>query len=121
MDLRNRGLSLSLPEKNFKNALKAHTINLLEAKRLYWRSRAKIIWAKLGEENTKKNHRVATKSFRSNFIACLKTGDDRILCDHEEKASVIWHVIKDRVGQSSNPVMQFNLSTLVHINHSIDF
>jgi hypothetical protein len=44
---------LSTQEKNFRKALKAHLLKLLEAKRLYWRSRAKIRWAKLGGENTK--------------------------------------------------------------------
>jgi hypothetical protein len=60
-------------------------------------------------------------SFRNNFIACLKTEDDRILCEHDEKASVVWHAFKDRVGQSSSPIMQFDLSSVVHKNESIDF
>jgi hypothetical protein len=62
-------------------------------------------WAKLGGENTKFFHRIATKSLRSNFIAHIKTEDDRIVCDHEEKASVIWHSFKERVGQSNEPNM----------------
>jgi hypothetical protein len=39
---------LSVQESNFRNALEAHLLNLLEAKRLYWRARSKIRWAKLG-------------------------------------------------------------------------
>jgi hypothetical protein len=113
--------NLSIHESNFRKALKAHTLKLLEAKRIYWRNRAKIRWAKLGGENTKFFHRIATKSFRNNFIACLKTEDDRILCEHDEKASIIWHAFKDRVGQSSSPIMQFDLSSMVHKNDSIDF
>jgi hypothetical protein len=61
----------------------------LEAKRIYWRSRAKIRWAKLGGENTKFFHVVATKSFRGNYIASLRTEDDRIVLDHDAKAAVI--------------------------------
>ena len=63
--------SLSLQEKNFRTALKKHLTHILEAKRLYWRSRAKIKWAQLGGENTKNFHTMATKSYRCNFIATL--------------------------------------------------
>ena len=51
---------LALHEKNFKMILMEHTNKLLEAKRIYWKSRAKIRWAKLGDENTKIFHVVAT-------------------------------------------------------------
>jgi hypothetical protein len=44
---------LSNAEKNFRKALKLHITNLLEANRVYWRKRASIRWAKLGDENTK--------------------------------------------------------------------
>lgn len=43
---------LSNIEKNFRKALKAHLGKLLEARRIYWRKRANIRWAKLGNENT---------------------------------------------------------------------
>jgi hypothetical protein len=112
---------LSTPEKNFRKALKSHLLKLLEAKRIYWRSRAKIRWAKLGGENSKFVHRFATKSYRSNYISCLRTDDDRLLCDHDEKAFVIWHSFKERVGQSLEPSMLFNLSEIVHPNSDIDF
>ena len=41
---------LSIIESNFRRLLKVHLTKLLEAKRIYWRSRAKIRWAKLGGE-----------------------------------------------------------------------
>jgi hypothetical protein len=47
--------SLSIVESNFRKTLKAHILKLLEVRILYWRNRAKIKWAKLGDENTKKN------------------------------------------------------------------
>jgi hypothetical protein len=51
---------LSTMEKNFKRILEAHTRKMLEAKKIYWRNRAKIRWAQLGDENTKFFHTVAT-------------------------------------------------------------
>jgi hypothetical protein len=104
---------LSIQENFFRKALKVHLLKLLEAKRLYWRSRDKIWWAKLGGGNTKFFHRIATKSFRSNFIAQIRTDDDKIVCDHEEKDSIIWHSFKERVGQTNEPIMLFNLSDIV--------
>jgi hypothetical protein len=72
-------------------------------------------------ENTKFFHRIATRSFRSNYIAQIRTEDDRIVCDHDEKASIIWHTFKDRVGQTNDPAMLFNLFEIVHPNADIDF
>ena len=77
--------NLSIQENNFRNALKKHQLKLLEAKRIYWKSRAKIKWAQLGNENTKFFDTVATQNFRGNFIATLKTNDDRLITDHGAK------------------------------------
>ena len=66
--------ALSLMEGNFRNAVKAHQMKLLEAKRIYWRKRANIRWAKLGDENTKKIHAVATRNYRHNFINAKNIG-----------------------------------------------
>jgi hypothetical protein len=43
---------LFVAEANFRKILKKHQSKLLEAKRIYWRKRANIRWAKLGDENT---------------------------------------------------------------------
>jgi hypothetical protein len=43
--------SLSVVETNFRTALIKHQTKLIEAQRLYWRKRANIRWAKLGDEN----------------------------------------------------------------------
>jgi hypothetical protein len=53
--------NLSVVEKNFRRIVEVHTRKVLEAKRIYWKSRAKIKWAKLGDENTKFFHTVATQ------------------------------------------------------------
>jgi aspartate oxidase len=43
---------LSVAEANFRKVLNKHQSKLLEAKMIYWRKRANIRWAKLGDENT---------------------------------------------------------------------
>ena len=102
-------------------ALKTHQTNLLEAKRIYWRNKAKIKWAKLGNENTKFFHTIATQSFRGNYIATIKADDGRTLETHEAKAAQLWQSYKERVGSTDNPMMQFNLDELIQPNTDVDF
>jgi hypothetical protein len=45
--------TLPLIERNFRQLLKSHLLNLLEAKRVYWKQRATIRWVKFEDENTK--------------------------------------------------------------------
>ena len=80
---------LSLQERNFREILKKHILMLLEAKRIYWRNRAKIRWAKLRGENTKFFHAVATQSFRTNHLGTITTDDDNVLIGHDNKAAYI--------------------------------
>nr|XP_051207333.1 uncharacterized protein LOC127323200 [Lolium perenne] len=102
--------ALSVIERNFRNALKKHTLNLLEAKRKYWRKRANIKWAKLGDENTKFFHAIATRNYRHNYIASLIAEDGRIVTEHEQKAALLWHAYKDRLGTSENLTVLFQLT-----------
>jgi hypothetical protein len=60
--------ALSWVEKIFRKALKSHLTKILAAKRLYWRKRANIRWAKLGNENAKLCHAIATRNYRHNHI-----------------------------------------------------
>ena len=94
---------------------------LLETKIIYWKNRTKIKWAKLGSEKTKFFHTAATQNYKGNYIATIKTDDDRILSNHDAKAAIIWHSFKDRMGQNDSPTMMFNLSEIIPINHEIDF
>jgi hypothetical protein len=92
--------NLSTIEKNFRRILGEHIRKLLDAKRAYWRKRAKIKWAKLGDENTKKIHTVATKNYRRNLITHLKEPDDSLIFSHDHKAAIIWESYKNRLGIS---------------------
>lgn len=44
--------SLSLIERYFRKSVKEYLLNLLEAKRKYWKQRSTIRWAKFGDENS---------------------------------------------------------------------
>jgi hypothetical protein len=101
---------LSIIERNFRNARKKHALNLLEAKRKYWRKRENIKWAKLGDENTKIFHAIATRNYRHNYIACLTTEDGRTVTDHEKKAAILWQAYKDRLGVSEHLNILFDLT-----------
>ena len=81
-------------EMNFRNILKEHIKKLMEAKRIIWQSRAKIRWAKLGDENTKFFHAVATPNYRRNYIYSIKIDDDVCVTNHEQKAAFIWISIR---------------------------
>jgi hypothetical protein len=59
---------LSTAQNKFQKILQEHTRKLTEARRIYWKNRAKIRWATLGAENTKYFHNIATKSYIRNLI-----------------------------------------------------
>jgi hypothetical protein len=107
---------LSIIENNFRAALKKHTLNLLEAQRKYWRKRANIRWAKLGDENTKFFHAVATRNYRHNYITSLMDEDGRIITKHHQKAAILWKAFKQRLGTTSSTNMMFDLNDLIPHN-----
>jgi hypothetical protein len=59
---------LSIIERNFRKQLNIHLLNLLEAKRVYWKQRSTICWVKCGDENTKLFHSIATKKFSCRMV-----------------------------------------------------
>jgi hypothetical protein len=105
--------NLSIMEKNFRKILKAHTAKLLETKRIYWKNQAKMRWAKLGDENTIFFHKVATQGYRRNYITSIKDDDGNYITNHDHKAAIIWNSYKNRLVQSSNPDMSFDLDHLI--------
>jgi hypothetical protein len=60
---------LALLERNLRPHLKIHLLNLLEAKRVYWKQILTISWVKFGDENTKLFHDIATQKHRKNFVS----------------------------------------------------
>jgi hypothetical protein len=114
--------NLSTIEKNFRRILGEHTRKLLDAKRAYWKNRARIKWAKLGDENTHKIHTVATKNYRRNLITHLKEPDDSLIFSHDHKTAIIWESYKNRLGISEATSMQFKLHDMIeaHDLHHLD-
>jgi hypothetical protein len=88
-------------------------LNLLEAKRIYWKLRSTIRWVKFGDENTKLFQAIASQNFRRNHIAQLKLLDGLVVTEHDQKVRVLWHSIKDNLGCSEHGEMTFNLDTLI--------
>lgn len=104
--------ALSIIERNFRKALIKHTNSLLEAKRKYWRIRANIRWAKLGNENTKLFHAIATYAFRHNYISFLLSNDNIIVHEHNQKAAILWQSFKERIGMTDNTTKLFGIDHL---------
>jgi hypothetical protein len=100
---------LFLQEFNFRNIVKLHLDDLLLAECNYWRKRCTIRWIKMGEDNTKFFHSMATERFRRNCIKSLKASDGRIVDDHTEMAGMLWTCYKERMGRSEGIDMQLNL------------
>jgi thymidylate synthase len=93
---------LSVAEKNFQRILQEHTRKLIEAKRIYWKNRAKSIWATLGDENTRYFHTIGTKSYIRNLIAFIKASDGSLIYNHDHEAAIIWDSYKERLGVREN-------------------
>lgn len=71
-------------------------------KQLYWKKRRTVRWVQFGDENTKFFHTLATESYKKNTIAQLATSDGRIVTEHHDKAAVLWHAFRDRMGVTAN-------------------
>lgn len=59
--------TLSLMERNFRKILKKHILKLVEAKRIYWKSRFKRRDIIFGDENSKLFHAMATMNYRKKL------------------------------------------------------
>ena len=70
-------------------------------------------WTKLGDENTKKIHAMASERFRRNSIARLVNPDGSEAVSHVEKEKLIYDTYKQRLGESCAPPMFFNLDQLI--------
>jgi hypothetical protein len=91
---------LSGPEANFRKILKKHLLNLLEYQNAYWKKRCTIRWTRLGDENTKKIHTMATERYRRKAISALAADDGQIATEHFAKEEIIFQAFKSRLGTS---------------------
>jgi exonuclease III len=104
---------LFLTELNFRQIVKLHLENLLLVECNYWRKRCTIRWVKVGEDNTKFFHAMATQRHRRNAISMLTATDGRQVTDHEEMAGLLWSSYKERMGRTEGICMQFYLASLL--------
>jgi hypothetical protein len=86
-----------LTENNFRKVVKSHYEKLLHAQFLYWKKRCTTTWIKLGEENTKYFHSMATIRYKKNTIVSLVAEDGRV-ADHEEMAAMALNCYRNIMG-----------------------
>jgi mannosylglycoprotein endo-beta-mannosidase len=104
---------LSKPEFNFRSIVKLHLETLLKAQCKYWRNGCSMRWIKVGEDNTKFFHAMATQRFRRNNISGLKDENGDIVSDHHQMAGIILSKFKERMGQSRGITIGFNLDRIL--------
>ena len=75
--------------------------------------RCTIRWIKMGEENTKFFHAMATERFRRSCISSLELPDGHTVTDHDQMAAVAWNCFKDRMGSSRGITIKFDLDSLI--------
>jgi hypothetical protein len=78
--------------------VKLHLDKLLVAQCKYWRKRCSIRWIKVGEDNTKFFHAMATQRYKKNNIASLKSESGEIVSDHPQMAGIALNKFKERMG-----------------------
>jgi hypothetical protein len=108
MDKLEENRTLFVQERNFRNILKKHILKLLQHQKEYWKQRYTVRWTKLGDESTRFFHAAATERYRINTIPSLDIEDGRTVSEHLEKAALLWHEYKNRLGTSSHTHMHFN-------------
>ena len=82
---------LFVQELNFRKIVKVHLEKLLHLQFLYWKKRCIVRYIKVGGENTKFFHAMATERHRRNSIASLKLPDGTIVNDHAQMEGIIWN------------------------------
>ena len=56
---------------------------------------------------------MATVSHKKNAISSLKEEHDNFITDHEGKAALLYTTFNNRMGDSNQPQMQFDLDALI--------
>jgi hypothetical protein len=101
------------PDINLRAAVKRQLQTWLRYKNLYWKKRYTVNRIRLGDECTKFFHGMATISHRRNSIPQLMNEQGILIHDHESKAALLWIAFRNRLGITTNPVMLFELDSLI--------
>ena len=105
---------------NLRLIIKKHLQNLHKYRNIYWKKRFTANKIKLGDENTKFFHAMATISYRKNAISQLKDNNGNWVADHDGKAALLFLAYKNRMGVSQQPQMQFDLNNLINVNMDLE-
>ena len=101
-------------EFNSRRIVKLHYERLLKMHYIYWKQQCTIRYIKLGEENSKFLHAMASERMRKNSIASLKTqGMTAPISDHDQMAEILSASFKNRMGQAQGISMGYDLTTLI--------
>lgn len=109
------------PEANLRRIIKQQLRTWLHYKNIYWRNRYTVNRIKFGDECTKFFHGMATISYRRNSISQLQNEQGAWISDHQGKAGLLWSSFKSRMGQTSNPNMLFDLSSMIEPVEGLEF
>ena len=104
---------LSWPEFNFRRIVKLHLQDILHWQYVYWKQRCTIRSIKVGEENSKKNHAMATERYRRNTISSIKNSAGEVVSDHQMLAGMFWSDFNQRMGHAKGIQMGFDLPNLI--------
>ena len=104
---------LSWPEFNFRRIVKLHLEDILHWQFVYWKQRCTIRSIKVGEENSKFFHAMATERFRRNTISSIKNAEGNVVSDHQQLAGMFWSDFNQRMGKAKGIHMGFDLDTLI--------
>ena len=91
---------LSWPEFNFRRIVKLQLEDILHWQFIYCKQHCTIRNIKVGEENSKFFHAMATERFRRNNISSIKSVDVEVISDHEQIAGIFWSDFNQRMGQA---------------------
>ena len=100
-------------EINFWKIVKLHLEDILCLQFIYWKQRCTIRFIKVGEENTKFFHAMATERYRRNTITSIKNAAGEVVTDHHQLASMFWYDFKQRMGKAKGIRMNFDLNSLL--------
>ncbi|XP_073357994.1 uncharacterized protein [Aegilops tauschii subsp. strangulata] len=105
---------LTRPEFNFRKIVKFHYEHVLKIHYIYWKQRRTIRYIKVGEENSKFLHGMASERMRRNSISSLMTSSMlHPVTDHARMVGILWASFKSRMGQVQGINMGFDLNQLI--------
>ena len=108
------------PEVNLRHIIKVQLATLLHYRKEYWRKRYTVNRIRFGDECTKFFHAMATVSYRRNCIPQLLNDQEAGVQDHEGKAGIIWNTFKARMGVTTQPIMLFNLESMIDPSEGLE-